>query len=390
LQGSVRSAGSRLRVTAQLIQVSDESQLWSERYDREMTDVFAIQDEIAQAIVEKLKVRLRSGLSEPMGEPGMKRPTENLEAHNLYLKGVFYANRFSPADLAKAYDYLHQAVAIDPSHARAWTQLAEYHIHKSFNAPPCEEMPQALEAARRAIAGDSSLGAAHAAQALVLAFYEHRWKEALTQIEAASSLPPTTWYYIWGAGILWGNGKFDAAEQYYRKALECDPLSSLAHFVLALFHNARGRPDLALPSAQQAMEMSLNPGSMSLLGTTLSELGRHEEGIAWLEKSRASGDHHFMGYLGLAYVRGGRRGDAERLLAECEETRRRKYISANVLVLCAMALGDIERALDWLDTAAADRDLSLGFMRGNSYFDPLRSHPRFAEIMRRVNLPAFS
>jgi serine/threonine-protein kinase len=373
-------------VTAQLVDVSDESQLWSERYDREMTDVFAIQDEIAQAIVENLRVRLTSGF----GEPVVKRYTENLEAHNLYLKGVFFANRYSPADLAKAYDYLHQAVAIDPRHARAWTQLAEHHIHRSFAAPPCEEMPQAQEAAQRAIAADRSLGAAHAAHAFVLAFYEHRWKEALAQIEAASSLPPTTWYYIWGAGVQWSNGAFEAAEQYYRKALECDPLSFLAHHVLALFYNARGQYDLALPHANQAMEISLNPGSMSLLGTTLSNLGRHNEGIAWLEKSRASGAHHFMGYLGLAYVRGGRRSDAERLLAEFEEMRRRKYISANVLVLCAMALGDIERALDWLDTAAADRDLSLGYMRGNAYFEPLRPHPRFAEIMRRVNLPAIS
>jgi serine/threonine protein kinase/Tfp pilus assembly protein PilF len=385
LQGSVRRAGNRLRVTAQLINVSDESQLWSERYDREMTDVFAIQDEVAQAIVEKLKIRLKSGAV----ELGAKRHSENLEAHNLYLKGVFYANRFSPADLAKARECLQRAVAIDPGHARAWAQLAEYHIHVSFAVPPVEEMPQAMEAARRAIAADSGLSAAHAAQALVLGFYEHRWKEALTQIEAAASLPPTTWYYFWGANVFWSNGKFDAAEQYYRKALECDPLSFLAHSVLGLFYNARGRHDLALNHANQAMEISANPGSMSLLGITLSNLGRHEDGIGWLEKSRQFGAHHFIGYLGLAYARGGRRADAERLLAEFEDMRRAKYISANVLVLCAMALGDTERALDWLNTAAEEHDLSLGFMVGNSYFDPLRPHPRFAEIMRRANLPAF-
>jgi tetratricopeptide (TPR) repeat protein len=281
-------------------------------------------------------------------------------------------------------------VAIDPGHARAWVQLAEYHIHRSFALPPREEMPQALEAARRAIAADSSLGAAHAAQAFVLGFYEHRWTEALAQIEAAASLPPTTWYYVWGGGILWSNGKLDAAKRYYRKALEGDPLAFLAHFVLALSYNAHSQQDLALAHANQAIEISLNPVSMALLGTTLSNLGRHEEGIAWLEKSRESGPHHFLGYLGLAYVRGGRRADAERLLAEFEEMRRQQFISANVGVLCAMALGDIERALDWLNTAAEDRDTSVGYMRGNSYFEPLRSHPRFAEIMRRVNLPASS
>jgi adenylate cyclase len=388
LQGSVRSAGNRLRVTAQLINVSDESQLWSERYDREMTDVFAIQDEVSQAIVENLKVRLKSKSGSV--QPSAKRHTENLEAHNLYLKGVFYSNRYSPADLAKGRECLLQAVAIDPGHARAWAQLAEYHINRSFAVRPVQEMPQAIEAARRAIAADSGLGAAHAAQAFVVGFFEHRWKEALAQIEAASSLPPTTWYYIWGAAVLWGNGKFDAVEQYYRKALECDPLSFLAHFVMALFYNARGRHELALQYAQQAMEINPNPGAMFILGLTLSSLGRHEEGIGWLEKSQQGAVNHFAGYLPLAYVRGGRRGDAERLLAKFEEMRRGQYISANVLVLCAIAIGDIERALDWLNTAVDDRDLSLGFIPGNAYFEPLRSHPRFAEIMRRANLPAFS
>jgi eukaryotic-like serine/threonine-protein kinase len=385
LQGSVRRAGNRLRVTAQLINVADESQLWSERYDREMTDVFAIQDDVAHAIVEKLKVQLGGRSSEPL----VKRYTENPEAHSLFLKGLFYANRYGPGDMAKAYDYLHQAVAREPHNARAWVQLAEYHIHIHFNGPPSAEMPQALEAARRAIDADSSLGAAHAAQALVKAFYEHRWTEALQQIEAAADLPPTTWYYIWGGNVLWSNGRFDEAERSLRKALDNDPLAFVAHYLLSLFYNDRGLYDLALTHANQAMEFSPNPGAMSILGATLSNLGRHDEGIALLEKAGQS-QLRFLGHLGVAYVRAGRRGDADRLLADLEETRRQKYVSACAISRCALALGKTERALDWLNTAAEDHDFELGFMPGNPHIETLRSHPRFMEIMKRVNLPTFS
>ncbi len=387
LQGSVRRAGNRVRVSAQLIQVADESQLWSERYDREMTDVFAIQDEMAQAIVEKLKVKLGGRPAEPL----VKHYTENPDAHSLYLRGVFYVNRYTPSDMAKGLEYLQEAVASEPRHARAWVQLAEYHIHRNFTAagPPSTEMPQALEAAQRALAADSSLGEAHAGRALVLASYQHRWTEALAQIEAASRLPPTAWSFIWGGCVQWGNGKLEEAERSFRRALECDPLSVIGHYVLALLYNGTCRYDLALTNARQAVDISANAGSMAMLGEALSNLGRLDEGVAWLEKARQSIPHcpGFMGFLGLAYMRAGRRTDAERLLAELEDKRRREFASAYALVLCALALGNIERALDWLDTAAEDRDGWLGFLPGTSQFAALRSHPRFVEIMKRVNSP---
>jgi len=387
LQGSVRRTANRVRITAQLVNVSDESQIWSERYDRELTDVFAIQEEIAQAIVDKLKVDLE-GRS---GESLVKHYTENLDAHNLYLKGVFHSNRYTPQDLAKAYDYLHQAVALEPRHAGAWVQLAEYHIHRSFGSQPSAEMPLALEAAQRAIAADASLSAAQAALAFGEAFYEHRWTDGWQRIEAASGLPPTAWYFVWGGSVYLSNGKIDQAERFYLRALETDPLAFVAHFVLALLYNGRGQHELALQYANRLIEINPKAGgaSWAIVGSTHISLGRTEEGISWLERAQQDRPSEVVSaaYLAKAYVDCGRRADAERLMADVENMRRQSYASAYWLAVGTLAVGDFFGALDWLEKAATERDLQLGFIPGTRDFDALRSHPRFAEIMKSVGLP---
>jgi len=385
LQGSVRRSGNSIRVTAQLIRVSDASQLWSERYDREMIDVFAIQDEVAHGIVAKLKVQMGGAPDAPL----VKRYTENPEAHSLYLKGLFFVNRYTPEDMIKGREYLESAVAGEPLHAQAWVQLVEYHIHMSMSAigPPSTEMLLALEAAQRAVAADPSLAAAHAGLAFVMGFYQHRWTEALAQVQAAAHLPPTTWYSIWSGCVNWSHGRLEEALRHFQRALEFDPLSLIAHYVLALLYNNAGRYDLAASHAQQALDIGPNGGAMAMLGEAYSNLGRLDEGVAWLEKSRST-TPAWIGYLALAYMRAGRRADAERLLAELEQGRSRQYVSGYAPALCAMALGDTERALDWLNTAVEDRDGWVGFLPGNPHFEPLRSHPRFMEIMKRANLPA--
>ena len=195
---------------------------------------------MAQGIVENLKVKLGSE-----GENGahlVKRYTEDPEAHSLYLKGLFYINRYTPEDLANGRECLEAAVVKEPLHARAWVQLAEYYIHRGMGAvPPSAAMPQALDAAQRAVAADPSLGAAHAATAMVMAFYQHRWREALAQVQAAAHLPPSVWYYIWSGVVHWSNGKFEEAVRHIQRALELDPLSFIAHHLLALFYNQTDR-----------------------------------------------------------------------------------------------------------------------------------------------------
>jgi tetratricopeptide (TPR) repeat protein len=273
-------------------------------------------------------------------------------------------------------------------------QLAEYHIHRSMTAlgPPSVEMSEALEAAQYAVAADPTLGAAQAAQAFVMGLYQHRWREALAHVQAAAHLPLTPWYCIWSACIHWSHGRLQDAERLYQRAVELDPLSVIAHYVLSLYYNNTGRYDLALVHAKQAHDVSPNAGNMTMLGLSHSNLGHLEEGVAWLEKARAAIPFvpGYLGYLGLAYVCAGRRTDAERFLAELEQEHTRRYISPSAPAFCALALGETERALHWLETMVEDRDGWLASLPGNRLWEPLRSNPHFMALMKRANLPAFA
>ncbi len=388
LQGSVRRAGNRVRVTAQLIDTADESQLWSERYDREMDDVFAIQDEVAHAIVEKLKVKL----ARP-GERLVKAYTENQEAHSLYLKGIFNLSRYTPDELAKGGRFLDEAVAIDPGHAQAWVHLAEYHIHLAFSGgAPRPHLASAMDAAEHAINADPSLSAAHAALAITRGFYQFRWAEALAMIESSAHLPANPWHYVWGGVVMGANGRIEDAIRHVTRALDLDPLSSLARYLLAIYNLYLGRYEETCHFAKDTLEINKNmTGQLAILGLGLLNLGRIEEGVESLESALRVHPRltAFAGYLGIAYVRAGRRADAERLLAQKLEQHKTEGGSPFALVLCALGLGDMTQTLKFLEIAIEEHDPWLGFMPGNPYFEPLRSDPRFIEIMKRVGLPNY-
>ena len=388
LHGSVRRSGSRIRVNVQLINVSDESQLWSERYDREMRDVFDIQDEIAQAIVEKLEVKLGT----KAGKPLVKRYTENLEAHSLYLKGNFHLYRFTAEDMEKGRECLEKAVALEPGYAPAWVQLADYHIARSFFclASPLEEWPKAVEAARKAVAADETLADAHAALGWVEALSEYRWQEALHRFETALRLnPASARTHFWRGTCLHDLGRVEEALAEAYRAVELDPLSTLFREVIATYCLWAGQHDQAVEHARHALDINPNYGdAMAVLGEAYSRMGRYEEGIALLEKARALMPTVFypLGFLGWAYVRVARRPDAERFLAELEEKRRSQYVSAGMIGVTVLALGDVEAAFTWADKAIQERDPNLPWLIRAPEFQSLRSDQRYHDILRRMNL----
>ena len=388
LHGSVRRSGNRIRVNAQLINVSDESQLWSERYDRELRDVFDIQDEIAQAIVEKLKVKLGT----KAGQPLVKRYTENPEAHSLYLKGNFHLYRLTPEDTEKGREYLEQAVALEPGYASAWFQLADYHIARSFFSygSPLEEWPKALQAARKAVTADKDFAEAHAALSFLEAMSEYRWIQALSGFETALRLNPAcARTYFWRAWVFHCLGRAERAVADARRAVELDPLFTLFHHAVALCYLSAGQCDKAVEQSLQILDIDPNYAiGMAVLGEAYSLMGRHEEAIALLEKARnlLPVGYFVLGFLGWVYVRGGRPADAERLLAELEEKRRRQYFSAGTLALVALAVGHVEAAFAWMDTAIRERDPNLPELIRTLQFQPLHADPRYQDILRRMNL----
>jgi serine/threonine-protein kinase len=387
LHGSVRRAGQRIRVTVQLINAADKAQLWSERYDRELRDIFDIQDEIAQAIVEKLKIKLGSKL----GQPLVKRYTDNLEAHSLYLKGNFCLYRLTSENMVKGHAYLEQAVTLEPDHALAWVQLADYHIARAFIAPPLAEWSLAKKAAERSVAADAELAEGHAALAFLTALTDFDWSASICLFETAVQQNPGSGRTrFWRSVVLHMMGRIDEASIEGHRAVELDPLSALFGFIVAGNYLAAGRYDRAAEFARNALDINPNFGlTEAVLGEACSRLGRVEEGIAILEKARtvSAGIYYVSGFLGGAYARAGRRNDAEEYLADLERARREQYASAAAITLAALAVDDTEKAFRWADQAVQDRDPNLLYAIRTQQFQPFAADPRFKDLLRKVNLP---
>ena len=319
LEGSVRKAGSRIRVTAQLVEVRNASQVWSERYDRQLDDVFAIQDEIAQSIVSTLKVRLAE-----TGQPLVKRYTSNLEAHNLYLRGSFHLYRMTPDDQSKGRHYLESAVAAEPRHAFAWVELVNTYYSRAIQAAasPLEELPKALEAARRAVAADDSLAEAHGSLGFILGSYEYDWPAAMAALRKGLALnPDSSKVHFSYACLLLVTGSSERSLLEFEKARETDPLSALCNMCVAYIYCIVGRYEDSIDRSRQALEIVPNfYMAFATLGLAYSSLGRHDEAIEWLEKARPQlpGDFWPTASLGKVYVRAGKLDHAERLLAELQ------------------------------------------------------------------------
>ena len=386
LNGSVRRSGNHIRVTAQLISVRDESQMWSERYDREMRDVFDIQDEIAQAIVEKLKVKLGT----KCGQTLVKRYTENPEAHSLYLKGNFHLYHFTPEELQKGKACLEQAVALEPNHAPAWLQLAEFYIASCFqgHASPREQWPKAIEAAQRAVTADPEFADAQAAVGFVAALSEYMWAEALSRFDTALRLNPTSARtHFWLSQVQMPMGRSQESWNSTQRAVELNPLFVLYRSVSAERFLLRREYERAADHALQILDIDPKFAmARGILGQAYSRMGRHEEGIALLEKALKTSLFYQMGFLSWAYGAAGRRADAERFVAELEEERRRKYVPAATLAFAVLGLGDVAGALKWIEQAFEERDPNLIYVPASPDFDRLRSEPRFRSLMRRMNL----
>jgi serine/threonine-protein kinase len=389
LEGSVRKAGNRIRVTAQLVEVRSASQVWSERYDRQLDDVFAIQDEIAQAIVATLKVRLIN-----TGQPLVKRYTSNLEAHSLYLRGTFHLYRMTPEDQSKGREYLESAVALEGNHAPAWMELFLVYYARAVQAAasPLDELPKALNAARRSVAADESLAEAHSMLGFIRGSFEYDWTAAVASLRKGLALNPDSGKtHFWYAGLLLAVGSIEEALAEFDTARQTDPLSALANLCLARLYSHAGRYDLSIDRSRQALEIFPNYFmAFASLGEAYSYQGKHEEAIEWLEKARPQlpGDFWPTASLGSSYVRAGRRRDAECLLAELMAQRREgRYVSAVAIARVATVLNQLDLAFDWLETAVTERDPSLLWhLKTDPDLAAVRTVPHYGAILRRMNL----
>lgn len=341
LEGSVRRAGDRLRVNVQLTSVEDGYNIWSERYDRQMVDVFDVQDEIVQSTVKTLAPALGGE-----ARAALRRPTENLKAYDLYLKGRHFWNQRSPAVFGMAIRFFEEAIALDPQYALAHAGLADcYSILRVYGwTPPEHSQPRALEAVTRALALDPRLPEAHFSRALYEFYFERTWRSARVPFtEAISMNPRMSMFHAYYALFLATEYDYVEARRRLDEALSLDPLSSVVHFLAASAACVMGDAPAALEHASRALELqpeSLGARWPQTVGLLMA--GRHDQAIAAGEqvvaRTRAP---VYIGVLGMVYGIAGRHADARRLAHELDERQARgEYIVPVARLSVSLGLGD--------------------------------------------------
>lgn len=387
LEGSVQKAGDQVRVTVQLINAINDAHLWADTYDRKLTDIFSVESDIARTVAETLRAKLTGSAEQVLAS----KPTENPEAHQLYLKGRYFWNRRTGENLNKAVGYFQQAIEKDPSYALAYAGVADcYALLPVYgNKPPKEDIERAIAAARRAIELDDTLAEAHTSLANALVD-DLQFAAAETEFKRAISLNPNyATAYQWFGESLQAQGRFDEALVEVKKAQELDPLSLIINTILASNLDCAGHHDGALQQIRRTIEMDPNFGVASwVLGQILEDRGDFDGAAAAYKKAQESvPSPRRQALLACVYARTGRATEARRILDELTTRSQREYVSSYTLALIHVALGEKEEALQLLEKAYDERALQVGGNTGtpkiDKRLDPLRSDPRFQNLLAK-------
>ncbi len=374
--------------TAQLINVEDGFHIWSEKYDRDLKDIFAIQDEISLAIVDKLKVRLLGGERKSL----MKRHTTDQEAHNLYLKGLYFWNRRLEGGLKKAMEHFHLAIEKDPGYALAHVGIADtYNITGFFGyAPPKETFPKGLAAARRALEIDEALGEAHASLGFAKTFYEWDWPEAEKEFKRAIELNPDyasahQWYGVYLSAM----GRHDEGIAETELARDLDPLSPIINACVGVAYYFARRYDESIANHQKTLE--LVPGFLlasTYIVVAYATNGMCESAFKTIGRVESSAAEHAysLGQFGYAYAVCGREEDALRMLDLLNGLARVRYVSPYDQALILLGLGRMDEALGLFEKAYVERSPLLVFSRVVPPYDTLVADPRYRKLLRNLGL----
>jgi eukaryotic-like serine/threonine-protein kinase len=388
LEGSVRKVGGRVRITAQLINVNDGYHLWSERFDRDLADVFAIQDEISMSIVDKLKVNL---LKEEKAKL-VKRYTDDPEAYSLYLKGRYFWNRRYEGGLQKGIECFQQAIDKDPLYALAYVGIAD--CYNQFGLwsflHPKEAYPKAKVACTKALEIDDSLAEAYASLGWIKTFYDWDWAEAEKAFKRGFKLNPNyaAAHYFYGLYLsITGNGVEAIAE--VKKSVELDPLCLAHNAVLGISLCWWRQYDEAIEQLHKTLEMDQNFAlTYFFLGLTYAGKQRWKEAIVSLQKSVNlwQGSPIAVGYLGFAYGMSGQDDEALSMLDQLSKLSQQRYVSSLYKALIYGGLGKKDQAFVYLDKAYDERDSWMVSLKTASFMDTFRSHPRYEALIKKMGL----
>lgn len=389
LEGSVRRAGLRVRVSLQLTNVHDGYQLWSERYDREMSDVFELQDEITQTVMDALKVHVSADITKAR----ISHATENVDAYELYLKGRYHWNQKTPEAIQLAFRYFEQALVLDPDFALAHAGVADFYslMASLWIMPADQAWPLAKASAQRALGLNDRLAQPHISLGLVLQFYEWKWREAEREIRRGIALRPQNGEsYVYYAYHLMTQGQLRQALDQTRIGQQFDPLSIPLKCTEAMIRTYLGEHEAAIALALPTLESA--PYFIELyyvLGIAYRGAGRLTKAREILERG-AEATRRFpllVGWLGSAYAEAGEVVKAEAVLQELLDQEKQSYAVPLALGVVYTALGRYDEAFRWLNRAADARDTLLCYVQVIPTFDPLRSDPRYGQLLDRMQFP---
>ena len=390
LTGTLTRRGSDLVVSAELVAVRDNSHLWGERYERKLTGLLAAQAQLADDISHYLRPELKGDAQKGLA----RRETDDPEAYELYLKGRYALDTLTEQQQTSL-EYFRRAIKEDPRFARAYAGMAEAHaemgnLGATFVLPPREAYSLAKSAALKAVELDDTLAEAHAALGQIAMDFEWDWEGAERRFKRAIGLNPN---YAnarhWYSHYLISMGRFDDSLAESRQALALDPLDAGMNFHLGFhYYNARqyGQAEAQL---RKALEIDRNhSGAHDILGLVYGRQKRYQEAVAEMLRSRELGGMDNRGSLGHLYAVSGRTGEARRLLEQLQLEARHKPVSSYGIARVYAGLGETDQAFGWLDKAVVERDgnFSNPGIKVDHDFDPLRSDPRFAGLLRRMGL----
>jgi len=384
LEGSVQKASDQVRVNVQLINALTDAHLWAETFDRKLTDIFAVESEIAKTVAETLQARLTGSEKNSIA----KTPTVNPEAYELYLKGKFFAEKRTGADLRKSIGYYDQAIAKDPNYPLAYVGLADaYMLLSPYGAiSPKESIPPARAALKKALELDDSLAQAHASSGL-LATLELDLNRGISELERAIQLNPNyATAHHWLALPLLAIGRSDRGIAEGKRAIELDPLSLICNADLSWGYFQAHRYDDAEAQARKTLEMdSRFYVAHYYLGGALQFQGKLTDAIAEYQKSiELNNDPFSLAMLGQAYARQGKTDEARKVLTHLSEEAKSRYVSPYALAVILTALGDKGHAIDELERGYDDTGFYISLIKVDPLFESLRGDPRFEALVQKI------
>jgi len=389
IEGSVLRSGDRVRITAQLIGAVPERHLWARNYERDLRDVLSLQGEIARTIADEVKANVTPDVQARLARTRAVNP----EAYEAYLRGRYFWNKRTEEGLTKAIEFFGQALEKDPAYALAYTGLADcYGLLADYGFVPWKEAyPRAKGAAAKALELDEALAEAHTSLAVIKSEYEWDWLGAEREFKRAIELNPNyATAHHWYSDHLGIMGRHEEAIAEIKRAQQLDPLSLIINTVAGVrFHWAR-RYDEAVEQLRKTLEMDPNFAvAHDWLGQVYEQMGQDESAIAEHQKAiRASGgSSQVVAALGHTYAAAGKRNEALRILADLNERRKMAYVSPYDIAVIHVAFGEKDQAFEWLEKAYQERASPIVVLKVDPRLDPLRSDPRFQDLLRRMNFP---